>query len=163
MTLILLFAPLPTLALVNFVRVVHKHVRSERFLIWFSSVHGRLSLRLGEHMTGSAPRLWDLTGAEIELDGGPTSACAINVGDADANVRFESKADMCSATADVRCGPKADIRSSYSIISSARPINVLGTVMPSALAALRLMTSLNFAGCWIGRSDGLTPFKILST
>jgi hypothetical protein len=79
MTLILLFAPLPTLALVNFVRVVHKHVRSERFLIWFSSVHGRLSLRLGEHMTGSAPRLWDLTGAEIQLDGGPTSPCAINV------------------------------------------------------------------------------------
>ena len=35
-------------------------------------MQGRLSLQLGEHMTGSAPRLWDLTDAEIELDGGPT-------------------------------------------------------------------------------------------
>ena len=58
------------------------------------------------HSTGSAPRLWDLTGAEIELDGGPTSACAINVSDADAKVRFGS---MCSALAYVRFGPKADI------------------------------------------------------
>src|SRR5262245_39977806 len=37
-------------------------------------------------MTGSPPRLWDLTGAEIELDGGPISACAINVNDADVDV-----------------------------------------------------------------------------
>src|SRR5262249_40445992 len=37
-------------------------------------------------MTGSPPRLWDLTGAEIELDGGPISACAINVNDADVDI-----------------------------------------------------------------------------
>jgi hypothetical protein len=72
-----------------------------------SSVYGWLSLRLGEHMTGSAPRLWDLTGAEIELDGGPTSLRASNVSDADANVRFASKADMCSAKGHVRFTPES--------------------------------------------------------
>jgi len=79
----------------NFVRVLHStstrtrpaQAVTEGFSWWFSSVHGRLSQRLGEHMTESAPRLWYLTGTEIELDGGPTFASAINVSDADANVR----------------------------------------------------------------------------
>jgi hypothetical protein len=35
----------------------------------------------------------------------------------------------------------------YSITSSARASSVGGTLMPSALAVLRLITSSNFVGC----------------
>jgi hypothetical protein len=45
-------------------------------------------------------------------------------------------------------------RGAYSITSSARPINASGTVMPSALAVLRLMISSTFVACWTGRSAG---------
>ena len=53
-------------------------------------------------------------------------------------------ADMCGATRDVRFVPIADI---YSITSSAMEITLDGTVRPSALAVLRLITSSNFAAC----------------
>src|SRR5476649_2414305 len=51
----------------------------------------------------------------------------------------------------------------YSITSSARERNVGGTVRPSALAVLRLITSSNFVGCSIGMSFGCLPCKILCT
>jgi hypothetical protein len=69
------------------------------------------------------------------------------------------KADMCSANNDVRFGPIADIRACYSITSSARPINVLGTVMPSALAVFKLMTNSTFADCTTGSSAGFSPLS----
>jgi hypothetical protein len=50
----------------------------------------------------------------------------------------------------------------YSITLSARATNVAGTVIPIALAVLRLITSSNFVGCSIGISAGLTPCKILT-
>jgi len=53
--------------------------------------------------------------------------------------------------------------SSHSTTSSARRSTDGGIVKPSALAALRLMTSSNFVGCSTGRSAGLAPFRILST
>ena len=46
---------------------------------------------------------------------------------------------------------------SYSMISSASASNVGGTVTPSALAVVRLMTSSNFVGCSTGISLGLVP------
>src|SRR5207302_1871277 len=49
----------------------------------------------------------------------------------------------------------------HSITSSARASSVRGTVRPSALAVLRLMTSSNLVGCCTGRSAGLAPFRIL--
>ena len=52
-----------------------------------------------------------------------------------------------SAQSDVRYVPIADIEPFYSITSSARASNDGGTARPSALAALRLMTRLSFAGC----------------
>jgi hypothetical protein len=55
------------------------------------------------------------------------------------------------------------IAGSYSITSSARASSVGGTVRPSALAALRLITNSNLVGCSIGRSVGLAPLRILST
>src|SRR6266496_3168235 len=48
----------------------------------------------------------------------------------------------------------------YSITSSARASSKGGTVKPSALAVLRLITSSNLVGCNTGRSVGLTPFNI---
>ena len=55
----------------------------------------------------------------------------------------------------VRYGPIADIALAafHSITSSARESSEGGTVNPSALAVLRLMTNSNFVGCWTGRSE----------
>jgi len=36
-------------------------------------------------------------------------------------------------------------------------------VNPTALAVFMLTTSSNAVGCWVGRSPGLAPFRILST
>jgi hypothetical protein len=47
----------------------------------------------------------------------------------------------------------------YSITSSARPDRGSGTVMPSALAVLRLMKSSTLVACWTGRSAGFSPFR----
>src|SRR5215470_16217586 len=51
----------------------------------------------------------------------------------------------------------------YSITSSARASSDGGTVRPSALAVLRLMTNRNVVACWIGISLGLAPRRTLST
>src|ERR1700722_14502582 len=51
----------------------------------------------------------------------------------------------------------------HSITSSARAKKVGGIVNPSALAVFRLMTSSTLVLCWIGRSVGLTPFRIFPT
>ena len=51
----------------------------------------------------------------------------------------------------------------YSITSFARTSKEGGTVRPSALAVLRLITSSNLVGCSTGRSEGLVPLRILST
>jgi hypothetical protein len=74
-----------------------------------------------------------------------------------------AKADMCGATTDVRLGPEADIRSLYSITSSAAKRMPFGMMTPSALAVLRLTTSSNLVGCSIGSSAGFAPFRIRAT
>ena len=51
----------------------------------------------------------------------------------------------------------------HSITLSAVASSDGGTVMPSALAVLRLITKSNLVGCSTGRSAGLAPFRILST
>ena len=51
----------------------------------------------------------------------------------------------------------------YRITSSARSSNDWGIVSPRALATFMLMTNSNLVGCWIGRSAGLAPLRILST
>src|SRR5258708_6072486 len=63
-------------------------------------------------------------------------------------VCFVPEADSCSATR------------RYSITSSARASNEGGTVRPSALAVLRLITSSYLVGCSTGRSEGLVPLRI---
>src|SRR5215467_4377480 len=51
----------------------------------------------------------------------------------------------------------------HSITSSARERSVGGISMPSTFAVLRLMTSLNFVGCWTGKSPGLSPLRMRPT
>src|SRR5438105_1929328 len=51
----------------------------------------------------------------------------------------------------------------HSMTSVARERIEGGTVRPSASAVLRLTTSSNFVGCWMGSSSGLAPLRILST
>jgi hypothetical protein len=51
----------------------------------------------------------------------------------------------------------------HSITSSARARSVVGIVMPSALAVLRLITSSNRLGCSIGRSEARAPLRMRST
>jgi hypothetical protein len=48
----------------------------------------------------------------------------------------------------------------HSSTSSARPNSHSGNVTPSALAALRLMTSSTLADCWTGRSAGASPLRM---
>src|ERR1043166_2677841 len=56
-------------------------------------------------------------------------------------------------------GKRDEIPPPHSITSSARPSIIGATVMPSALAVLRLITNSNFVGKAIGNSPGLLPFK----
>src|SRR5207244_4821796 len=51
----------------------------------------------------------------------------------------------------------------HSITSSARVSSAGGTMMPSAFAVFKLITSSNLVGCSTGRSAGLASLKILST
>jgi hypothetical protein len=51
----------------------------------------------------------------------------------------------------------------HSITSVAVASNVSGTVRPSALAVLRLMTNSNLVGCRTGRSAGFSPLRMRPT
>src|SRR6516164_9700544 len=84
--------------------------------------------------------------------------------------RFGSKADVTSLNHDVRFTPKSghsdilhcSIERRYSITSSAMLSSPDEGLRPSALAVLRLITSSNLVGCWIGRSAGLAPLRMRS-
>ena len=99
----------------------------------------------------------------------------VQLKDVQANVRFRSKADMCSAKQHVRFTPESGHvqcnsvcplcansghRGPYSITSSARARSVGGTAMPSAFAVLRLISSSNVVGCVTGKSAGLVPLRM---
>src|ERR1700748_393803 len=47
----------------------------------------------------------------------------------------------------------------HAITSPARARSVAGTSIPSALAVLRLITSSNLVGRWIGSSPGFAPAR----
>ena len=72
----------------------------------------------------------------------------------DEHVRLVPKADSCTAANAVHGG------SDYSITSSASASNVGGRSSPSALAALRLITSSNLTACTTGRSEGFSPRRM---
>ena len=48
----------------------------------------------------------------------------------------------------------------YSITSSAAFNRPSGTLSPSALAVLRLMTNSVFTDCWTGKSPGFSPLRM---
>ena len=86
-------------------------------------------------------------------------APAIRVGRMSA---FERIADVGQTSRHVRFVPTPDMPC-YSITSSARVSSVGGTMMPSAFAVFKLITSSYLVGCSTGRSAGFAPLKILST
>src|SRR5262249_32663508 len=57
---------------------------------------------------------------------------------------------------------REELAALHSITSSARASNVGGTSRPSALAVLRLITSSNLTGAWIGNSVGRSPRRMRS-
>src|SRR6266511_4915300 len=73
---------------------------------------------------------------------------------------FHHIASLSEPSVHDRCRSRA-LR--YSITSSARASRLSGTVRPSALAVLRLMTSSNLVGACTGRSAGFSPLRIRST
>jgi len=77
------------------------------------------------------------------------------------------KADTISSLRYVRLGPttavsKCSRNDGYSITLSARATRPAGTSSPIALAACRLITSSNLAGCSTGISAGI-PWRIFTT
>jgi hypothetical protein len=58
------------------------------------------------------------------------------------------------------CEQMQQVHRYYSITSLARPDSGSGTVMPSALAVLRLMISSTFVDCTTGRSAGFSPLRM---
>ena len=71
--------------------------------------------------------------------------------------------DGMSQMGHVQTHAAQQIASSHSTTLSARVNRASGTVTPIALAVLRLITSLNFVGCSMGRSAGILPRKRLAT
>jgi len=86
-------------------------------------------------------------------------------GDTSINVRSTSNTDRIDASQ--RTALRAISRHMqcskqhrYSITSSVRVTSVGGSVIPSAFAVFKLMTSSNFVGCCTGRSAGFSPLRI---
>src|SRR5262245_17530785 len=117
-----------------------------------------------------APRLIANSGGGFYLYQTPTNRLV--------DVRFGSKADICSAKRHVRftpesghlqcnspCPPwaKSGHRAAHSITSSARASRVVGTSRPRASAALRLITNSYLVGTSTGRSPGFSPLRMRST
>src|SRR5262249_54442108 len=79
-----------------------------------------------------------------------------------------SKRTICTPSQQVRLVPTTDLSRcsmthAYSITSSARTSSGGGTVRPSALEVLRLITSSNRVACSTGTSIGSAHLRILST
>src|SRR5262245_41572068 len=105
-----------------------------------------------------------LTGASSCTDegAGPTQSCAADRCPLSPRQRRKSghrpRSEKCQ-----KATYAAQQIAVYSITLSARAMTVGGRVMPSLLAALRLMLNSNVIGCCIGKSVGLAPLRILST
>src|SRR5262249_46615625 len=56
-----------------------------------------------------------------------------------------------------------ELAASHSITSSASASNLSGIWRPSAVAVLRLITSLKIVGCWTGKSPGFSPLRMRPT
>ena len=79
------------------------------------------------------------------------------------HVCLPPKADIKRLGGNVRFVPEGDIALAHSITSSAVESSDCGTVRPSALAVLRLITVWYLVGACTGKSAGFSPFKMRST
>jgi hypothetical protein len=79
------------------------------------------------------------------------------------NVRCYSNSGQTQARSDCPLCANSGHGAIHSITSSARASNVGGTVRPSALAVLRLITSTYLVGACTGRAPGFSPFRMRST
>jgi hypothetical protein len=91
--------------------------------------------------------------------------CAAMRGPHECDVRFTPEGGHSSTAREcLLCAKSGFMHRSkqhrYSITSSARLCTDCGTVMPSALAVLRLMNSSTFVDCMTGRSAGFSPLRI---
>ena len=75
----------------------------------------------------------------------------------------ELYAELGSPDTGERLCANQQVRTGYSITSSARARRVGGIVMPSAFAVAVLTTSSKPVGCSMGKSLGEAPFKIAPT
>ena len=99
----------------------------------------------------------------LHKSGGPWLAAAGVI--APRNPMVGSFAGCCAraASGHAAAAPPSSVMNSrryHSITSSARASSVGGTVRPSALAVLRLMTSSNLVGCTTGKSAGFSPLRM---
>jgi hypothetical protein len=119
---------------------------------------------------GNAYRINDIRNLHV---GGVCHGCcfhkaALYRAETDATPRCN---DVCFASesrhpaADLRCPLSANSGhgTTYSITSSARARSVGGTVRPSNLAVLRLMTNSYLVGACTGRPAGFSPLRMRST
>src|SRR5262245_50928250 len=90
----------------------------------------------------------------------PDSSASPQQADIDGQARHVAdvpEPDVCTATNDIGgC-------TVYSITSSAATWRSRGTLRPSILAVLRLMTNSKRVDCVTGRSPGFSPLRILPT
>ena len=79
------------------------------------------------------------------------------------NVRFTPESGHVQCTGSCPLCANSGHSATQSITSSARATNVGGTMRPSVLAVLRLMTKSNLVGCKTGRSAGFSPLRMRAT
>jgi hypothetical protein len=123
--------------------------------------------------TSSSPLLYpggnDLSGSDSAASppGGPLSARTRRSSRANGWLKLAHETDSHAGVEYRRIGWSPVIQNvssgSYSMTSSARARIVGGTVKPSALAVLRLITNSKVVGCCIGNSAGFAPLRILPT
>jgi hypothetical protein len=82
---------------------------------------------------------------------------------ANGHVRFTPESGHVQCTSSYLLWANSGHRAIHSITSSARLCTDCGTVMPSALAVVRLMLSSTFVACCTGRSAGFSPLRIRPT
>jgi hypothetical protein len=107
-------------------------------------------------------KITDVTQAVVKSGGSRASFHAMKGGESQSPASALVGRERAVAVEALHC-QRAQQNPPHSITSLARASSVGGTVMPSALAVLRLTTSSNLVGCSIGRSAGLAPCKILCT
>ena len=128
-----------------------------------SSRHVRLRLSIEDHSGRLLMAVLAVVLAGI-VAGGPLAAAARGCS---ASILYIDIGSAWSLDYLLPFGPRGSTVSgkqiTYWITSSARPSSDGGIVRPRALAVLRLIISVKVVGCPMGKSSGLTPFRMRST